>query len=138
MYTDSLFTQMEIIQAKHKVALDSFNVAGYNLNSLKTGLAIHEFGFSSEYNVSVDFYIKIINYSKKVIKYVWITVNAYNRVDDFIGSKTVQLVGPFENGASGKATFENMFYNRVFDYGKITKIKIQYKDGSIKELSGKL
>jgi hypothetical protein len=81
---------------------------------------------------SVDFKVTISNFDKRPIKYVWATVAAYNPVNDVIKTKTVEMVGPIYK--DGSYNFENVFYTKVFDYGKIIKLKIQYMDGKIREI----
>jgi hypothetical protein len=99
------------------------------------GIVIPSFLFIDNKN-SIDFWVRVYNPSEKTMKYLWITTTAYNRVKDLIGSKTVEVVGPIEHQQTPRFQFENTFYSKVFGYGKISKIKIQYMDGSIKEFSG--
>ena len=70
-------------------------------------------------------------------KYLWVTVTAYNRVNDVIGTKTVQLIGPIDPGDAATGSFDDVMYSKVFHSGKIVRVKIQFMDGAIKEYSGK-
>ena len=47
-------------------------------------------------------------------------------------------VGPIEYRDQGTYTFENIRYTKVFDYGTLRSIKVQYMDGSFKTIEGAL
>ncbi len=98
------------------------------------------FGFSfSRFYYDGDFVsytASITNTRKSSIKYVWATLSIYNPVNDLISSKTVQMVGPIASMESGSYNFETVFFTKVFNWGKVSKVKVQYFDGVLKELRG--
>ena len=84
---------------------------------------------------SQSFYFEIYNYAKKSIKYIYVTLGAYNRVDDLISKKQVTLVGPIEPNDIGTSEFSNVFFSNVFEYALMHEVKIQYFDGTVKVFS---
>lgn len=97
----------------------------------KHNLYVHNFKVNgNEY--TTGFSISVANRAKKVIKYAWVTVTAFNAVDDPVGTKTVQGVGPVSPGEDGEWTFERVIYSKVVDYLRITGLKVQYMDGTQK------
>lgn len=96
------------------------------------GILSKEFG-ADDY--SVDFNVSVANYAGKTIKYIWFTLAFYNPVDDLIGTKTVQGVGPIRNADMSSYEFENVLFTRVFGYGSLSKVRIQYMDGTEKNFT---
>lgn len=93
------------------------------------------------YAGGVDVRIKFWNVSDKTIKYVYFTVEPYNRVDDVtastIGGKSLvklEAVNYIEQNQCYDATWENVWYNSTIAYAKIKNIKIIYKDNSVFEI----
>ena len=84
---------------------------------------------------SQSFKFEVQNLSKKDIKYVYITLSMYNRVDDIFAKKQVTMVGPIEPGGFGSAEFKNLLLSNVFEYALLNEVKIQYFDGTIKVFS---
>lgn len=83
------------------------------------------------------FEVSILNGSrKKTLKYIWITIVAYNPVNDVIGQKTVKCIGPIKPHEEGTYEFDNVFATRVFEKGVIKSVKIQYMDNSIISITG--
>ena len=86
-----------------------------------------------------DFNAKVLNYSKKRIKYVWLTVKVLNPVGDVIPKSvfekyhTLELIGFINSYESGKYKFDNFVLDVPLDDVKISKMKVQYEDGSIVE-----
>jgi hypothetical protein len=103
---------------------------------IKNGFGILTYDFEETVYGFVDFSIGVGNYNAKTIKYIWITITAYNPVDDPIQTKTVQAVGPIYFKDTGSYIFDNVFYTKVFKYGVIKKVRILYTDGSNREISG--
>ena len=101
--------------------------------------------YASEKSSFVDLDISVINPYKQRIKYIWFTFKATNPVGDPAkdmrtgqSEKTVQGVGPIEYGNEGSYTFESLFYSKVIETIKVTKIKIQFFDGSEKIITNPL
>lgn len=84
--------------------------------------------------------ISFTNYSSnKIIKYIYLTLSAYNTVDDLVVSKKFTLVGPIQ--FMGEANYKDKFAfdgKRAISYYKIKKIEVLYTNGSRKEYSGSL
>jgi hypothetical protein len=103
--------------------------ANFIIQSLETGTPNSAGG--------VDINIKFWNLSEKIIKYVYFTVEAYNRVDDIAVSTIngesiaiVKVIDFIEKNHSYNASWENVWYNNSISYFKIKNIKIIYKDNT--------
>lgn len=105
----------------------------YTLTKLK-GLAILSFSVNGEGSFT-GAEISFWNRSKKIIKYIHVTLQAYNSVDDLISTKTVKGVGPIEPNSNGSYNWEEIFYSNVVDYLQIGAIKIEFMDKSIVTLT---
>jgi len=81
---------------------------------------------------SVGFSIRILNGSKKTIKYAWFTTRAINPVGDLISTKIVRGIGPILTKETGSYDFENVHWTKVAERLDLVKIKIEYMDGSSK------
>lgn len=86
----------------------------------------------------VDFEIdwKYIN-NKKVIKYIYFTVDPYNSVGDIQKCDvrehsrfTGQITGPIKGGERDLAVWETAWYNNTISCIKLTKVKVIYTDGT--------
>lgn len=99
----------------------------------KNDLIILSYSFPiSDYLKYPGFKTTIVNPKEnKTIKYLWFTLVAYNPVDDVVGTKIIQAIGPVYPLKTADYSFETVFRSNVIDYCKITNIKIQYMDGSI-------
>lgn len=102
----------------------------------KNGLSIEEYSVTGE-EYSIGFNVTIENYSKKTIKYISFTVQAKNDVNDAVGSKTVRGVGPIKYGDKGSYNFDDIIYSHSATKLNLLSIKIQYMDGTIKNIIGK-
>lgn len=125
-----------LIKKEEEEATTAAAAKEIKLNAITAfGAAILQKEFTNK-DYGVDFYIAIANFYKSPIKYAWATLSFYNAVDDIIGSETVKMVGPIAKSDHGSYKFENVIYTRIFNWGKITKLKIQYMDGRVKEIIG--
>lgn len=144
---DSLWKIQTAIDKRKKDVLDSIQEAKDRIadsiakvkiikSAYANGLAIltHDYD-ESDYGL-IDFSVGVMNLSQKTIKYIWFTVTIYNPVNDAIQTKTFKGVGPIYYQDTGAYNFESGFYTKVFGYGSIKNIKIQYMDGSTKSLTG--
>jgi len=87
---------------------------------------------TDEYLKFPGFKVSFVNCKEnKIIKYCWFTISAYNPVNDIVGTKIVEAIGPAEPFKVVSYSFDNIFASKVIDYCKIVSIKIQYMDGSI-------
>lgn len=98
--------------------------------------------YANEYSSFADVSITIINPYKQKIKYLWITFQAFNAVDDIIrdgftgkSETTVKGIGPIEYGDKGSYSFESVIYSKVINAMKVKQIKIQFFDGTVKVIS---
>lgn len=112
------------------VKADVINYRAYD----KLQLAIFDYNISGESN-SIGFNISFLNLAKKTIKYVYITVTAKNPVKDKIGTKTVRAIGPIQLNDLKRYNFENTFYSNTAQFLSLDAIKIQFMDGSIRQLT---
>lgn len=97
----------------------------------KNQLAIGYYNVTGTDN-TIGFETSLHNYGDKTIKYAYITVTAKNPVQDKIGTKTLQAIGPIKPGKGGSYSFETVFYSRAAKYLFMENIKIQYMDGTVK------
>jgi hypothetical protein len=98
-----------------------------------------DFHYENKYSRSIDIDVTVENPFRKTIKYIWFTFKAYNPVDDPIKDgitgkyeSTVRGIGPIDYGSKGVYNFESVFYSKVIETMRMTMIKIQFFDGSIK------
>jgi len=109
----------------------------YREIGIKNGLLIKKSAVfdQSEYTDATGYTFTPINTSKKTIKYIWVTVNGINPVNDVVSFKTLKCVGPLETNDEGTYSFDYVWYTDTVVTCKITSIKIQYMDGSVKQLN---
>lgn len=98
-------------------------------------------GPNSAGGVSVQF--RYGNDSDKTVKYVTFTVVPYNAVKDVqsctisgISEARLQVTGPINAKDADSCTFENVWYNSTISTVELTKIEIEYMDGSKEILKG--
>lgn len=85
----------------------------------------------SEYTDGTGFRVNFFNQSKKSIKYITFNLNAYNAVNDLIGSKAVKGVGPIEHLETAEYKWDYIWFTDLVERVTISKITIQYMDGLI-------
>lgn len=102
-----------------------------------------EFCFSPSSTGKVDLRFDIQNTSSKRIKYAIFYLVPYNNVYDVVGSeldgkaeKGVEVTGPLEPNQIHKAYFEMVWYNNTIRSAKLTKVEIQYMDGTEETVQG--
>ena len=107
------------------------------------GLTIMDWSFydSSEYTEGTGVKFTVYNPTKKNIKYLWFTVVGYNAVNDVIYDRvqkkksiTFKGVGPIKPEETGTYDFEYAWFTDLVEDVKITQIKVQFMDGSIKTI----
>jgi hypothetical protein len=107
------------------------------------GILVTNWSFydESEFTKGIGVKIQVLNPTNKTIKYIWFTFTGYNAVGDkVIDSKrgtniTMQGIGPIKPDETGSYSFEYVWFTDLVDDVKITSIKVQYMDGSIKIIS---
>lgn len=83
--------------------------------------------------------ISFLNTSKKKIKYIYVTFEPKNPVDDIVvfngrKNKTLKCVGPINPNDFGNYKFDNVWYSSVIDRVSITSLKVEYFDNTTKLL----
>lgn len=104
----------------------------------KYGLAIPSWGVYdvSEYTDGRGIRFCFLNPTKYAIKYITITFQGYNAVDDPVGrAMTKKCVGPIEPEETASYDFEYAWFTDVVEYAKIRSIVVQYKNGTSKTIS---
>lgn len=100
-----------------------------------------ELGVNSAGGASVKF--SFINTGDKSIKYAKFYMIPYNAVGDAVGCDTrkcsefcINLTGPVEPGKLMKGVYaENCWYNSSIKTARVSKVEIQYMDGTEKTLT---
>jgi hypothetical protein len=118
--------------------LDSFTK--YNFTGAKVsgiGIAGFEINLSDLNNDYVTGFKGVFyNFSKKKIKYLYITIAAINGVGDLVNKKVATGIGPILPGDSGSFDYNGLFFSKIIAKVKITAVKVQYFDGSVKLITG--
>lgn len=108
------------------------------------GLSITEFsiGDTSEYTSGTNVYFECYNPTGKIIKYVTLYVKALNPVKDVVkdpktGKTIIDLkcVGPIKPYQKGRYVFKYVWFSDLPETASITKILVQYMDGTIKTIN---
>lgn len=104
----------------------------------KYGLAIKNWGVydESEYTDGTGIRITFFNPTEQVIKYISISFQGYNAVDDPYGRPILKrCVGPIDPKETASYEFEYVWFSDVVEYAKIRSITVTYKNGSTKTIS---
>ena len=104
----------------------------------KYGLAIPKWSVydMSDYTEGTGIEIFFYNPTKQDIKYITITFQGYNAVDDPVGRPvTRKCIGPIAPDASVSYDFDYVWLTDIIDYAKIKSIVVQYRNGSTKTIS---
>lgn len=104
----------------------------------KYGLAIKSWEVydESEYTDGTSIRISFLNPTEQVIKYISITFQGYNAVDDPYGRPvTKRCVGPIEPKETANYNFEYVWFTDVVEYAKIRSITVTYKNGATKTIT---
>lgn len=107
------------------------------------GIGVYDYSVydESEYTDGTSAKITFLNPTNKTIKYVWVTFVGYNAVDDPVRAKngsnriTLKCIGPIAPDESGQYSFEYVWFTDIVEYAKIANIKVQYKDGTFKNVA---
>lgn len=111
-------------------------IESYRAKGKQNGILIKKSNVfdQSEYTSGTGYNFSFINTSKKTIKYIWITVKGINAVNDVVSSKTLKGIGPLEPDTSASYSFDYVWYTDIVETCKIPLIKIQYMDGTVKQI----
>lgn len=115
------------------------------INALKPFYATKKYGIGLiSYHATDDDYatganFSIFNPTSKTIKYIWFTVAGVNPVGDLVKTgngyyKTLKAIGPIEPDNVGEWSFNYVWLTDIVEHLKISTIKIQYMDGSLKTI----
>jgi hypothetical protein len=79
--------------------------------------------------------LEIKNLNRKTLKYMWIEVDAYNRVDDKlsanVGGSNCKITGPIGFGKTHSSGGCTSYYNSSVSKVKVRIAKVEYMDGTI-------
>lgn len=119
-----------------------YDKLGNALNELnaykKYGLAIRNWGVydESEYTDGTSIRITFFNPTAQTIKYISISFQGYNSVDDPYGHPvTKKCIGPIDPDETASYNFEYVWFTDVVEYAKIRSIIVTYKNGTTKTIS---
>lgn len=104
----------------------------------KSGLAIKSWDLydESEYTDGTSIRITFLNPTEQIIKYISITFQGYNAVDDPYGHPvTKRCVGPIDPKEIASYNFEYVWFSDVVEYAKIRSITVTYKNGTTKTIT---
>lgn len=145
---DTLIQQPQDIRDrffKHQIALSKalyYENLQNGLNQIqsfsKFGLAIPSWSVYdvSEYTDGTGVRFSFYNPTQSIIKYVTITFQGYNAVDDPVGRAiTKKCIGPIEPEETASYNFEYAWFTDIVEYAKIRYIVVQYKNGTSKTIS---
>ena len=112
-------------------------------NAKQKGILIKDWSFydESEYTKGTSVKFEVYNPSVKTIKYIWFSLVGLNPVGDKVydakrGSTiTVKGVGPINSKDTGEYEFSYVWFTDMVESVKITSVKVQYMDGSIKTIT---
>ncbi len=120
---------------QHKITEEIKKISPITISSIK---------YSIDYVGGVEWIFKIKSNSQKTIKYITIQWDCYNAVNDLVYDEIsrrsncgIQITGPIEYGASGSWCNTTKFYNHNYDHMNITKIEVEFMDGTKIRLSEK-
>ena len=130
------------ISNKYQKWLDSLSPSAKIAASI---IAIHESTLGSPNSVSgCDYDLVYTNMSPKTIKYLYWYGNIYNAVGDKIECETRRTysfsgkdTGPYKNKERGGGTWEHVIYNWSAKEMRLSKITIEYMDGSTFSIAAK-
>lgn len=90
----------------------------------------------------IDMNIAWRNLSGKEIKYIYFDVQAFNAVDDPVkcdirreSVRTVYVPGPIPANFNNTHYWDAIWYNRTIKRAEILNIRIEYMDGTTKEIA---
>lgn len=121
------------------IHIDRMGEALKELESLsKHGLAIKSWGVydESEYTDGTGISFSFLNPTDQVIKYVSVTFQGYNAVDDPYGRPiTKKMIGPVGPNETASCDFDYVWFSDVVEYAKIRSITVTYKNGTTKTIT---
>ena len=104
----------------------------------KYGLAIKNWDVydESEYTDGTGIRITFLNPTEQVIKYISLSFQGYNAVDDPYGRPvSKRCVGPIGPKETASYNFEYVWLSDIVEYAKIRSITVTYKNGTTKIIS---
>ncbi len=104
----------------------------------KSGIGILELKAydESDYTKGTGLKITVLNPGKKIIKYLNFGFTGFNAVDDKVGNVVNKKgTGPIEPKDYATYKFEYCWFTDIVQYVKLTSLKIDYMDGTSKQVS---
>lgn len=128
---DSIFVNKgsAIYRKLDECKLPFFETKKYGLGFVKSNATGDKYSTGAEFDV--------YNPSKKTIKYIWLTIAGENPVGDLVKTnegfyKTLKAVGPVRPHDVVTISFDYIWPTDIVEKLRISTIKIQYMDGTIK------
>lgn len=102
-------------------------------------VTISNWSASIDYVGGVEWNFKLTNNTDKAIKYIVMEWYCYNAVGDMIydeitgkSNHSVKFTGPLEAGQTTNTQRNTtLFYNHAYDSAKLTKLQVEFMDGTI-------
>jgi hypothetical protein len=129
-FIKSVYPESTFLDLFTKYKFSGARVSGLGISSFEINLS------DLDNNYTTGFKGTFSNFSKKKIKYLYISITAVNAVGDLVKKKTVTAIGPILPGDAGEFSYDNIFYSSIIESVKIASIKVQYFDGSLKVITG--
>jgi len=140
-YNDDLamYEKISAITEKKTDSISKINASkakNYRSKGKENGLLIKYSNVfdQSEYTNGTGYEISFINLSKKTIKYASFTVKGINAVNDIVSTKTIKGIGPINPNEVVKYSYDYVWHTDIVEKSKLSIIKIEYMDGSIKTI----
>lgn len=136
VYPCAIYQKIRILYTDQAAYKDAYDFSSSVLDFYaKHPLVIEKSGCydMSEYTDGTGYRISFYNGSKKTIKYVYLTIQGYNAVDDPVGRpSSKRCIGPIDTDEVASYDFEYLWFTDVVEYTKITSLKVQYMDNSVR------
>lgn len=119
--------------------------ASWPTNKPKSPITISNWTWERDYAGGVEWNFQFNNNTNKVVKYITMEWNCYNAVGDLVYdeitgkcSHGVKFTGPLEVGQTSDLLCNtNLFYNYSYQSSKLTKLTVEFMDGTIIYISSK-
>lgn len=108
-------------------------------------VSICDWSHTINYFGGVEWNFRFKNNSEKTVKYITMEWNCYNAVDDLVYDNitgncnfSITYTGPLSPGeTSGSNCNTTLFYNHSYSYSKLTKLVIEFMDGTVVHIHDK-
>lgn len=123
-----------LLLSKYSYLKKKESLLNYLTSYEKYGIALIKANAYNDYSITGARF-KILNMSKKTIKYITFTFFGENPVEDRVGKNMIRKgIGPVESYAYGSWDFDSVWLTDTVEYLNLLSIQIQYMDGKIKTI----